>query len=80
MPVPKRRTTSSKRDMRRANYDKIAPPNLVPCSNCSAPSLPHRVCVACGHYRGRAVLRRETVADAAGSGTTTGGGTSGAGE
>jgi large subunit ribosomal protein L32 len=79
VPVPKRRTTSSKRDMRRANYDKIAPPNLVPCSNCSAPSLPHRVCVACGHYRGRAVLRREPAVDAAGTGTT-GGGTSGAGE
>ena len=60
MPVPKRRTTSSKRDMRRANHDKVAPPNLVPCSNCSAPSLPHRVCKACGHYRGKAVLKQET--------------------
>jgi large subunit ribosomal protein L32 len=60
VPVPKRRTTSSKRDMRRANYDKIVPPNLVPCSNCSAPALPHRVCSACGHYRGKAVLRKES--------------------
>lgn len=60
MPVPKRRTTSSKRDMRRANHDKVAPPNLVPCSNCSAPSLPHRVCAACGHYRGKAVLKQES--------------------
>ena len=78
MPVPKRRTTSSKRDMRRANYDKIAPPNLVPCSNCSAPSLPHRVCVACGHYRGRAVLQRETAADTVSGSGAAGGGTSGA--
>jgi large subunit ribosomal protein L32 len=48
--------------MRRANYDKIAVPNLVPCSNCSAPSLPHRVCAACGFYRGKAVLRTPDVA------------------
>lgn len=59
MPVPKRRTTSSKRDMRRANHDKIVPPNLVPCSNCSAPSVPHRVCSACGHYAGRVVLKKD---------------------
>ncbi len=63
MPVPKRRTTSSKRNMRRANHDKVAPPNLVPCSNCSAPSLPHRVCAACGHYRGKAVLKKENKDD-----------------
>jgi len=56
VPVPKRRTTSSKRGMRRANYDKVAAPNLVPCSNCSAPSLSHRVCPSCGHYAGRAVM------------------------
>jgi large subunit ribosomal protein L32 len=72
VPVPKRRTTSSKRDMRRANYDKIVPPNLVPCSNCSAPALPHRVCGACGHYRGKAVLKQEK-AEEGGSEPTTGG-------
>ncbi len=65
MPVPKRRTTSSKRDMRRANYDKVAAPNLVPCSNCSAPSLSHRVCPTCGHYAGRAVMRIASKDDAA---------------
>lgn len=65
MPVPKRRTTSSKRNMRRANYDKVAVPNLVPCSNCSAPSLSHRVCAACGHYGTRAVLKT-TEAESAG--------------
>ena len=57
MAVPKRRKSSSKRDMRRANHDKVAPPNIVPCPKCSAPMVPHRVCPSCGHYRGRAVLR-----------------------
>ncbi len=28
MAVPKRRTTSSRRDMRRANHDRVTPPTL----------------------------------------------------
>lgn len=56
MATPKRRTTSSKRDMRRANHDKITAPNVVPCPNCSAAILPHRVCPSCGYYKGRAVV------------------------
>jgi len=54
--VPKRRMTSSKRDMRRANHDKVTAPNVVPCSNCSAPMISHRVCPSCGHYAGKAVI------------------------
>jgi large subunit ribosomal protein L32 len=69
VPVPKRRTTSSKRDMRRANHDKVVPPNVVPCSNCSAPSLSHRVCPSCGYYAGKAVLAKREDA-AAGSSST----------
>lgn len=56
MAVPKRRMTSSKRDMRRANHDKVTAPNVVPCSNCSAPMISHRVCPSCGHYAGKAVI------------------------
>lgn len=56
MAQPKRRTTSSKRDMRRANHDKITAPSLSTCPNCSAAVLPHRVCPSCGHYKGRQVL------------------------
>ncbi len=56
MAVPKRRRTRSKRDMRRAHHDKVVAPNLVPCPNCSAPVVPHRVCAACGHYKGRKVV------------------------
>lgn len=57
MAVPKRRKSSSKRDMRRANHDKVAAPNVVPCPNCSAPMISHRLCVSCGFYGGRAVLK-----------------------
>jgi large subunit ribosomal protein L32 len=41
--------------MRRANHDKVTAPNLVACANCGEPSVPHRACPSCGHYKGRAV-------------------------
>jgi len=58
--VPKRRKTASKRNMRRANHDKVTAPNIVPCPNCSAPMASHRVCPACGFYKGRAVAKSAT--------------------
>ena len=57
MAVPKRRKSSSKRDMRRAQHDKVSAPNVVPCPTCSAPMVSHRVCPSCGYYKGRAVLK-----------------------
>lgn len=57
MAVPKRRKSSSRRDMRRANHDKVTAPSIVPCPNCSAPMVPHRVCAACGFYKGKPVLK-----------------------
>ncbi len=56
MAVPKRRKSSSKRDMRRAQHDKVSRPNVIPCPNCSAPMIPHRVCPSCGQYKGREVV------------------------
>jgi large subunit ribosomal protein L32 len=58
--VPKRRTSRSKRNMRRANHDKVAAPNLVACPNCGEPSVSHRACASCGHYKGRAVKPKTT--------------------
>ena len=57
MAVPKRRLTSSKRDMRRANHDKVIPTQYTTCSNCGEVVLPHRACAACGWYKGRAVIK-----------------------
>ena len=56
MAVPKRRTTRSKRDSRRANHDKVFPPALSRCTNCGETMRPHRVCPACGYYKGRQVI------------------------
>lgn len=55
MATPKRKKTRSKRDMRRANHDKVTAPNLVPCPNCGDVMVPHRVCPSCGQYKGREV-------------------------
>ena len=56
MAVPKRRTSRSKRNMRRANHDKVTAIQLVACANCGEPSVPHRACASCGHFKGRAVM------------------------
>ena len=53
MAVPKRKKTPPKRDMRRANHDKVTPVQLVSCENCGEAKLAHRACPSCGHYKGR---------------------------
>ena len=55
MAVPKRRTSRSKRNIRRANHDKVTPVQLIACPNCGEPVTPHRACASCGHYKGREV-------------------------
>ena len=62
MAVPKRKTTRSRRDMRRAHHDKVTAPNVIPCPNCGDMMLPHRVCPACGHYKGRRIVKKEEAA------------------
>lgn len=56
MAVPKRRTTRAKRDQRRAQHDRVTAPNVIPCPNCGEVMQPHRICGACGHYKGREVI------------------------
>ncbi len=58
MPVPKRRTSRSKRNKRRA-HDALAPVNPIACAQCGEPTLPHRVCRHCGTYRGRLMAEAE---------------------
>jgi large subunit ribosomal protein L32 len=54
MAVPKKRTSSARRDKRRANH-KAGQPNLNRCPRCHEPRLPHRMCKNCGTYAGREV-------------------------
>ena len=52
MQAPKRRTSHSKRNMRRS-HDALRPVNPIACPNCGEPAMPHRICGHCGTYRGR---------------------------
>ncbi len=56
MPVPKRKKSKSKRNMRRA-HQKATPPNPSNCPQCGEAKLPHHACPSCGAYKGRTVLR-----------------------
>ena len=55
MAVPFRRTSKTKKAMRRTHV-KLAAPGLVACKNCGEMILPHRVCRKCGFYDGRKVV------------------------
>jgi large subunit ribosomal protein L32 len=55
MPVPKYRTSKSKRNMRRSHH-AITPRSGSSCPNCGSIRRPHTVCDSCGHYRGKQVL------------------------
>jgi large subunit ribosomal protein L32 len=35
-------------------------PTVQACPNCDAPRIPHRVCMACGFYDGKAVMAVKT--------------------
>ena len=55
MAVPKRKTSKSRRDRRRANW-KLTTPNLSECPQCHEKKMPHRVCPDCGFYDGKQVI------------------------
>ncbi len=58
MAVPKRKTSKSKRNKRRSHDGLVNPPQST-CPQCSAPKLPHRVCGACGTYKGRTIIETD---------------------
>ena len=58
MAVPKKRTSSARRDKRRATH-KATQATLARCPRCHSPHIPHRVCPTCGTYAGREVVRHE---------------------
>lgn len=55
MPVPKKRTSKSKKNSRRSHH-RVTAPGMSVCPNCSAIKYPHSVCESCGHYRGKQMI------------------------
>jgi len=58
MAVPKRKTSPSRRNMRRSHHALEAEARAE-CANCGELKRPHHVCPACGHYDGREVVTVE---------------------
>ena len=55
MAVPKKKTSKSRRDMRRSHH-ALSGDNVHECPECGEIKRPHHVCGACGHYREREVV------------------------
>lgn len=58
MAVSKKKTSKSKRDMRRS-HDALQAPGMSLCPQCREPKQSHRVCPACGTYKGKNVTGSE---------------------
>ncbi|HET6182477.1 MAG TPA: 50S ribosomal protein L32 [Acetobacteraceae bacterium] len=60
MAVPKRKTSPSRRGMRRSHH-ALRAEATAECPNCGEQKRPHHVCPHCGHYGGREVIAAEKV-------------------
>ncbi len=52
MPVPKKRTSRSRRGNRRS-HDALKIPAFSECSQCHEMTRPHQICPHCGYYKGK---------------------------
>ena len=55
MAVPFRRTSKTKKRMRRTHLKKDAP-TMTTCPKCGEVIKPHRACTKCGNYKGKEVI------------------------
>ncbi|SLN45095.1 50S ribosomal protein L32 [Oceanibacterium hippocampi] len=55
MAVPRKKTTVSKRNMRRS-HDALKGASYAECTNCGETKRPHHICPSCGHYGDREVV------------------------
>ena len=55
MAVPKKKTSPSRRNMRRSHH-ALSPPTYAECPDCGELKRPHHMCQSCGHYDGREVV------------------------
>jgi len=59
MPVPKRKTSKSRRD-RRSSTKFIREKSSTKCPNCKEAIAPHSVCNECGHYKGVKIIKTKS--------------------
>ena len=59
MAVPKRKTSPSKRNMRRS-HDSLVKLNIIEDKESGEPRLSHRIDKSTGMYNGRQILKQKT--------------------
>lgn len=57
MPVPKKRHSNIRQGKRRFSNYRLKATNISKCPQCGAPALPHLVCLNCGTYKGKQVIK-----------------------
>ena len=57
MAVPKRKTTPSRRGMRRSHH-ALNKSSMMECDNCGELKLPHHICSACGFITKKKLLEK----------------------
>ncbi len=55
MALPKKKTSKSRKGMRRAHHH-VPVPNVIYC-DCGEPAIAHRICPQCGAYNKRKYLK-----------------------
>lgn len=59
MVVPAKRLSYSRSRKRRFQKEILKTVKLVRCKNCDKLTLPHRVCIECGFYKGRKYIDKQ---------------------
>jgi len=59
MAVPKRKTSPSKRNMRRS-HDSISNINIIEDKDSGEPRISHRIDLSTGMYNGRQILKQKS--------------------
>ncbi len=54
--VPKNKRSKSRRDMKRNGF-KLGILSIVECPRCRAKKVAHRVCLACGYYDNKEIIK-----------------------
>jgi large subunit ribosomal protein L32 len=55
MPEPRKHTTKGRQGRRRSHL-ALKPKKLISCSHCKRRILSHKMCAACGYYKGKEVV------------------------
>ena len=62
MAVPKRKTSPSKRNMRRS-HDSLKDINIIEDKNSGEPRMSHRIDLSTGMYNGKQILKQKKTKD-----------------